>query len=53
VKYTFIISCNKKCKHVIGNPGISGFGGLIRNDDGAWISGVAGNIGFSNFLHAE
>jgi hypothetical protein len=37
----------------IGNPGISGFGGLIRNSHGAWIRGVAGNIGCSNILHAE
>jgi ribonuclease HI len=37
----------------IGNPGVSGFGGLIRNSDGAWVHGFAGNIGFSNILHAE
>ena len=37
----------------LGNPGVSGFGGLIRNDDGAWIRGFARNIGFSNILHAE
>jgi hypothetical protein len=37
----------------IGNPGISGFRGLIRNSDGAWVHGFAGNIGFSNILHAE
>jgi len=29
------------------------FGGLLRNDDGAWYSGFVGNIGFSNILHAE
>lgn len=37
----------------LGNPGVSGFGGLLRNDDGAWYCGFAGNIGFSNILHAE
>ncbi|XP_045810074.1 uncharacterized protein LOC123904450 [Trifolium pratense] len=37
----------------IGNPGISGFGGLIRNSHGAWVRGFAGNIGFSNILHVE
>ncbi|MCI54853.1 ribonuclease H protein, partial [Trifolium medium] len=37
----------------IDNPGVSGFGGLIRNSDGAWVHGFAGNISFSNILHAE
>jgi ribonuclease HI len=37
----------------IGNPGISRFGGLIRNSFGAWVQGFVGNIGFSNILHAE
>ncbi|GAU24184.1 hypothetical protein TSUD_84190 [Trifolium subterraneum] len=37
----------------IGNPGISGFGGLIQNFDRTWVHGFAGNIGFSNILHAE
>jgi hypothetical protein len=36
-----------------GNPGISGFGGLIRNSFGAWVQGFVGNIGFSNILHVE
>jgi ribonuclease HI len=36
----------------IGNPGVSGFGGLIRNSDGAWVHGFAGNIGFSYILDA-
>jgi len=30
-----------------------GFGGLIRNDNGAWILGFVRNIGFSNILHVE
>ncbi|MCH88180.1 ribonuclease H protein, partial [Trifolium medium] len=37
----------------IGNPGVSGFGGLIRNSDGAWVHSFSGNIGFSNILHVE
>ncbi|KAK2425361.1 hypothetical protein QL285_035613 [Trifolium repens] len=37
----------------IGNPGISGFGGLIRNADGAWVHGFYGNLGVTNILHAE
>ncbi|MCH91677.1 ribonuclease H protein [Trifolium medium] len=37
----------------IGNHGVSGFGGLIRNSDGAWVHIFAGKIGFSNILHAE
>ncbi|PNX76772.1 ribonuclease H, partial [Trifolium pratense] len=37
----------------IGIPGVSGFGGLIRNSNGGWIQGFARNIGISNILHAE
>ncbi|GAU49474.1 hypothetical protein TSUD_91460 [Trifolium subterraneum] len=37
----------------IGNPGISSFGGLIRNAYGAWIHGFFGNLGVTNILHAE
>jgi ribonuclease HI len=37
----------------IGNPGVFGFGCLIRNSDGMWVHGYTGNIGFSNILHAE
>ncbi|GAU11845.1 hypothetical protein TSUD_75960 [Trifolium subterraneum] len=37
----------------IGNPGISGFGGLICNAYGAWIHGFFGNLGVTNILHAE
>jgi len=33
----------------LGNPGVSGFGGLIEKDDGAWIHGFAGNIGFFEY----
>jgi hypothetical protein len=35
------------------NLGISGFGGLIRNSDDAWVCGFAGNIRFSNILRVE
>ncbi|CAI8612715.1 unnamed protein product [Vicia faba] len=37
----------------IGNPSVSGFGGLVRNADGAWVHNFAGNIGYSNILHVE
>jgi ribonuclease HI len=37
----------------LGNLGVSGFGGLLRNDNGAWILGFVGNIDFSNIFHAE
>ncbi|GAU26057.1 hypothetical protein TSUD_225190 [Trifolium subterraneum] len=37
----------------LGNPGISGFGGLIRNADGAWVHGFFGNLGVNNILHAK
>jgi ribonuclease HI len=37
----------------LGNPGVSDFGGLIRNSVGAWVHSFVGNIGFSNILHAE
>lgn len=37
----------------LGNPSPSGFGGLLRNDDGAWITGFFGSIGISNNLLAE
>jgi ribonuclease HI len=37
----------------IGNPGVSGYGGLLRTADGAWVHGFFGNLGFTNILHAE
>ncbi|GAU45861.1 hypothetical protein TSUD_371570 [Trifolium subterraneum] len=37
----------------IGNPGISGFGGLICNADGTWVHGFFGNLIVINILHAE
>jgi len=35
------------------NPGMAGFGGLIRDFDGQFMRGFHGNIGYSNILHAE
>jgi hypothetical protein len=29
-----------------GNPGVSGYGGLIRNAGGAWVHGFFGNHGY-------
>jgi hypothetical protein len=37
----------------IGNPSISGYGGIIRNADGVWIHGFFGNLRVSSILHAE
>lgn len=37
----------------LGNPGRSGFGGLLRRSDGTWIVGFAGSLGFSEILQAE
>lgn len=34
----------------LGNPGVSGFGGLFRNSDGGWLHGYAGNIDVSNIF---
>lgn len=36
-----------------GNPGRTGFGGLLREDDGTWIAGFIGYVGFSTNVHAE
>lgn len=37
----------------LDNPGVSNFGGLIRNADNAWVHNFAGNIGYSNIHHVE
>ncbi|GAU34698.1 hypothetical protein TSUD_29390 [Trifolium subterraneum] len=37
----------------IDNPGISGFRGLIRNADGAWVHGFFGNLGVTKILHTK
>ncbi|KAK7258539.1 hypothetical protein RIF29_24119 [Crotalaria pallida] len=37
----------------LGNPGSAGFGGLICSEDGSWIRGFSGFIGFTTNLHAK
>lgn len=37
----------------LGNPGRAGFGGIIRNWDGSWITGFAEFIGIYDILHVE
>lgn len=37
----------------IGNPGPSGFGGLIRNSNGEWLFGFYGSCGFTTNVNAE
>ncbi|KAJ1378408.1 Ribonuclease H-like superfamily [Sesbania bispinosa] len=36
-----------------GNPGNAGFGGLLRDADGAWLFGFYGTIGLADSLLAE
>jgi len=36
-----------------GNPGISGFGGVLRRNDDSWLYGFAGNVGISTIIHVE
>lgn len=43
-----IVDCSS-----LGNPDVSCYDRLIRNADGEWIHGFAGNIRFSNILHAQ
>ena len=37
----------------LGNPGLAGDGGLIRDEEGAWVVGFARNIGISSSFIAE
>jgi ribonuclease HI len=37
----------------LGNPGPSGFGGVLRHSNGSWIFGFAGTVGISSILHVE
>lgn len=37
----------------LGNPGPTGFGGLVRTLEGGWLFGFCGHIGFSDVLKAE
>ncbi|KAJ8760729.1 hypothetical protein K2173_017824 [Erythroxylum novogranatense] len=36
-----------------GNPGIAGYGGLLRDHVGCWLLGFSGNLGVSDTLVAE
>lgn len=36
-----------------GNPGLSRFGGVVRDAHGAWLFGFAGHIGVPDCLHAH
>ena len=38
---------------VVTNPGRAGFGGLIRDDSGSWLTGFYGFISISSITHAE
>jgi ribonuclease HI len=37
----------------LGNPGIAGGGGLIRDSDGSWVGGFARAIGYTTSVQAE
>jgi ribonuclease HI len=37
----------------LGNPGLSGFGGVLRHSNGDWLFGFAGTVGISTILHVE
>ncbi|KAK2424386.1 TMV resistance protein N [Trifolium repens] len=37
----------------IGNSGLSGFGGLLRNTFGGWITGFSGSCGFTSNINVE
>ena len=37
----------------LGNPGIAGGGGLIRDSDGGWVGGFARAIGYTTSVQAE
>lgn len=37
----------------LGNPGLAGGGGLIRNSQGNWIKGFSRSIGFTTSVMAE
>ncbi|KAK2370222.1 TMV resistance protein N [Trifolium repens] len=37
----------------IGNPGLSGFSGLLRNTFGGWIPGFSGSCGFTSNINVE
>ena len=37
----------------LGNSGLAGGGGLIRNDKGEWVKGYARAVGFTTSIAAE
>lgn len=37
----------------ITNPGVAGFGGLVRNSAGDFLFGFHGNVGWSHIAHAD
>lgn len=37
----------------LGNPGLSGFGGVVRDSQGRWLFGFAGHLGVTDCLRAE
>ncbi|KAK7259161.1 hypothetical protein RIF29_24760 [Crotalaria pallida] len=37
----------------MGNPGRAGYGGLLRDINGSWLCGFAGQYGVSNNIHME
>lgn len=37
----------------LGNPGPSGFDGVLREPNGDWIYGFAGSLGISTILHVN
>lgn len=37
----------------MGNPGVAGGGGVIKNEEGHWIQGFSRNIGTTTSLLAE
>ena len=37
----------------LGNPGLAGGGGLIRNEEGGWVAGFARKIGITTSFLAE
>jgi ribonuclease HI len=37
----------------IGNPSVSGYGGLLCTADGTWVHGFFGNLGVTNILFVK
>lgn len=45
-----VLNVDRCCQ---GNPGLAGFGGLLRQGDGSWILGYFGYLGFADSLRAD